>query len=168
MKTSTYKNYENLPLYLNAETISTSPGIAISSAYELMQKKDFPTLKVGNHKLVKKEKVYKWVDENFGNDKRNIAAIWNGTHWRIISRAEWNICLRLSNGEIAVYAYLHCYKSQEIFQYHLSYKTIGNAVDMSKTPVDSLIEKQLIAADLIDVITQKGEKRNRKKNALKS
>ena len=39
MKTPIYKSYEDLPLYLNAETISKALGIAISSAYELMQEK---------------------------------------------------------------------------------------------------------------------------------
>ena len=48
MKTPIYKSYEDLPLYLNAETISKALGIAISSAYELMQEKDFPTFKVGS------------------------------------------------------------------------------------------------------------------------
>ena len=50
MKTPIYKSYEDLPLYLNAETISRALGIAISSAYELMQEKDFPTFKVGKKK----------------------------------------------------------------------------------------------------------------------
>lgn len=55
MKTPIYKSYEDLPLYLNAETISKALGIAISSAYELMQEKDFPTFKVGSRKLVEKK-----------------------------------------------------------------------------------------------------------------
>ena len=32
----------------NADTVAKALGIAISSAYELMQEKDFPTFKVGN------------------------------------------------------------------------------------------------------------------------
>ena len=64
MKTPIYKSYEDLPLYLNAETISKVLGIAISSAYELMQEKDFPTFKVGSRKLVEKEKFRRWVDEH--------------------------------------------------------------------------------------------------------
>ena len=69
MKTPIYKSYEDLPLYLNAETISKALGIAISSAYELMQEKDFPTFKVGSRKLVEKEKFRKWVDEHSGGGK---------------------------------------------------------------------------------------------------
>ena len=73
-------------------------------------------------------------------------------------------CLGLSTGEIAVYAYLMYREDRKTFQCHPSYKTIGNAVGMSKNTVkkyvDSLIEKQLITAESTFVITQKGEKHN--------
>ena len=72
--------------------------------------------------------------------------------------------LDLSAGEIAVYAYLMYCEDRKTFQCHPSYKTIGNAVGMSKNTVkkyvDSLIKKQLIAAELTSVYTQKGERRN--------
>ena len=44
-------------------------------------------------------------------------------------------CLGLSSGEIAVYAYLLRCENRKTFQCHPSYKTIGNAVDMSKNTV---------------------------------
>ena len=73
-------------------------------------------------------------------------------------------CLGLSSDEIAVYAYLMYCEDRKTFQCHPSYKTIGNAVGMSKNTVkkyvDSLIEKQLITAEPTSVITQNGEKRN--------
>lgn len=73
-------------------------------------------------------------------------------------------CLGLSTGEIAVYAYLMYCEDRKNFQCHPSYRTIGNAVGMSKNTVkkyvDSLIEKRLITAEPTSVITQKGEKRN--------
>ena len=73
-------------------------------------------------------------------------------------------CLELSSGEIAVYAYLLRCENRKTFQCYPSYKTIGNAVGMSKNTVkkyvDSLIVKQLITAEPTYVITQKGEKRN--------
>lgn len=65
----------------------------------------------------------------------------------------------LSTGEIAVYAYLMYCEDRKTFQCHPSYKTIGDAVGMSKNTVkkyvDSLIEKQLITAEPTSVITQK-------------
>ena len=39
-------------------------GIAPSSAYELMHKKDFPTLYIGNRMVVPKEKFIQWVEEH--------------------------------------------------------------------------------------------------------
>ena len=73
-------------------------------------------------------------------------------------------CLGLSTGEIAVYAYLMYCEDRKTFQCPPSYRTIGNAVGMSKNTVkkyvDSLIEKQLITAEPTSVITQNGEKRN--------
>ncbi len=69
MKQSNYKSYDELPLFLNADTEAKALGIAISSAYELMQEKDFPTFKVGSRKLVEKEKFRKWVDKHSGVSK---------------------------------------------------------------------------------------------------
>ena len=72
--------------------------------------------------------------------------------------------LGLSTGEIAVYAYLMSFGTMSREPIRPSYKTIGNAVGMSKNTVkkyvDSLIEKQLITAEPTSVYTQKGEKRN--------
>ena len=72
--------------------------------------------------------------------------------------------LGLSPGALAVYSYLMYIEDRTTYQCHASYKTIGNAVGMSKNTVkkyvDSLIEKQLITAEPTSVITQKGEKRN--------
>ena len=73
-------------------------------------------------------------------------------------------CLGLSSGEIAVYAYLmHC-EDRKTFQCHPSYKTIGNAVGMSKNTVrkyvDGLTRKRLITTESTTVYTQNVEKRN--------
>ena len=66
MKGSSYKSYEELPLFLNAETVSQVLGVAPSSAYELMHEKDFPTLRIGNRIVVPKEQFVKWVKEHTG------------------------------------------------------------------------------------------------------
>ena len=66
MKESIYKSYEELPLFLNADTVAKALGIAPSSAYELMHEKDFPTLRIGNRMVVPKEKFIVWVEERAG------------------------------------------------------------------------------------------------------
>ena len=66
MKESTYKTYEELPLFLNADIVAQVLGIAKSSAYELMHEKDFPAIRVGNRMLVEKSKFNAWADEKSG------------------------------------------------------------------------------------------------------
>lgn len=61
MKESTYKTYDQLPLFLNAEMVAKVLGISISSAYELMHETGFPALRVGSRIVVPKEKFIEWV-----------------------------------------------------------------------------------------------------------
>ena len=57
MKSSVYKSYDELPLFLNSDTVAKTLGIAPSSAYELMHEKDFPTLRIGSRMVVPKENL---------------------------------------------------------------------------------------------------------------
>ena len=66
MKESTYKSYDELPLFLNAEMVANALGVSPSSGYELMHEKDFPALKIGNRIVVPKEKFIAWVERNAG------------------------------------------------------------------------------------------------------
>ncbi len=68
MKESVYKSYDDLPLFLNAETIAKLLGISISSSYELMHEKNFPSLKIGSRLLVSKEKFSEWIDKRSGGN----------------------------------------------------------------------------------------------------
>lgn len=61
MKRSHYTNYDQLRLFLNAELVSKTLGIAPSSAYELMHEKNFPTLRIGSRMVVPKDKFIEWV-----------------------------------------------------------------------------------------------------------
>ena len=55
MKPSSYKTYDDLPLFLNTEQVATVLGIAPSSTYELMHQSDFPTLRIGKRIVIPKE-----------------------------------------------------------------------------------------------------------------
>ena len=61
MKESAYKDYDELPLFLNAATVAKVLGVSPSSGYELMHGPDFPVLKVGSRMVVPKEKFVEWV-----------------------------------------------------------------------------------------------------------
>ena len=64
MKESIYKTYDELPLFLNAETVAKVLGVSPSSGYELMHEPDFPILKVGSRMVVPKEKFVVWVSRH--------------------------------------------------------------------------------------------------------
>ena len=66
MKRSDYTNYDELPLFLNAEMVAKVLGISISSAYELMHEANFPALRVGSRIVVPKEKFCQWVELQTG------------------------------------------------------------------------------------------------------
>ncbi len=69
MKISSYKSYDELPLFLNAATIAKVLGVSPSSGYELMHKKDFPVLRVGNRMVVPKEEFIEWVERHAGGQQ---------------------------------------------------------------------------------------------------
>ena len=68
--------------------------------------------------------------------------------------------LGMSAGEIAVYAYLMFRENRKTYQCYPSYRTIGDAVGMSRNTVkkyiDALVEKQLIYAEPTKVTTRDG------------
>lgn len=73
-------------------------------------------------------------------------------------------CLNLSYGEIAVYAYLLYCEDRKTFQCHPSFRTIGDALKMSRNTVSKYVkrleEKQLIRTEPTEVRTASGMKRN--------
>ena len=64
MKESSYKSYDELPLFLNVTMVSKVLGISPSSGYELMHEPDFPVLKIGSRLVVPKEKFVEWVSRH--------------------------------------------------------------------------------------------------------
>lgn len=62
MKESIYKNYDELPLFLNAELVGKVLGVSSTTAYEVMHREDFPSMRVGNRLIVPKEKFREWVN----------------------------------------------------------------------------------------------------------
>ena len=69
MKQSVYHSYDELPLFLSAKNVAELLGVSISSAYELMQERGFPVLKIGNRKVVPKEKFREWVESFTGGGR---------------------------------------------------------------------------------------------------
>ena len=66
MKESEYKSYDDLPLFLNADTVGKVLGVSPASTYELMHESNFPVLRVGSRMVVPKEQFIRWVNERVG------------------------------------------------------------------------------------------------------
>lgn len=64
MKTSQFKDYSELPLFLNVTMVARVLGVSSSTGYELMHEPGFPVLKIGTRMVVPKEKFIKWVEKN--------------------------------------------------------------------------------------------------------
>ena len=62
LKLSKTKNYDDLPLFLNAEKLAKVLGVSISSAYELMHEKDFPSVRIGKRFIVPREDLKTWIE----------------------------------------------------------------------------------------------------------
>ena len=66
MKGSSYKSYDDLPLFLNSEAVAKVLGVSPSSGYELIHEPGFPVLRIGNRMVVPKEQFIQCVKEHTG------------------------------------------------------------------------------------------------------
>ena len=69
MKESTYKRYDELPLFLSAAMVAQVLGISPSSSYALLHSKGFPTLRIGRRMVVPREQFIDWVEQHTGGSR---------------------------------------------------------------------------------------------------
>ena len=62
MKKSMIKNYDELPMFINADLLAELFGVSRASAYELMREKNFPSFRIGKRILVSKENLRTWIE----------------------------------------------------------------------------------------------------------
>lgn len=62
MKKSMIKNYDELPMFINADLLSELFGVSRASAYELMRERNFPSFRIGKRILVSRENLIAWVE----------------------------------------------------------------------------------------------------------
>ena len=61
MKECKYKNYDELPLMLNAKDVSEVLGLSLAGTYELMREKDFPAKRIGKRIIVPRDEFLEWL-----------------------------------------------------------------------------------------------------------
>lgn len=62
MKEYSYKNYDDPPLFLNANLVPQVLGVSPSTTYELIHEPDFPVLRVGGRMVFPKKKFIQRVN----------------------------------------------------------------------------------------------------------
>lgn len=68
MQKSQFTNYDELPLFLNAQLEAQTLGIGRGSAYERMAEKNFPAIRIGSRIAVPKDKFRQWVEQQTGGE----------------------------------------------------------------------------------------------------
>ena len=66
LKQSEFKNYDELPLFLNAKIVAQVLGISAAGAYELLHQEGFPVIKIGSRLVLPKEKFLSGVENQTG------------------------------------------------------------------------------------------------------
>jgi len=61
-----YKSNDELPLTMNARDIAGYLNISLSCAYQVMNSRDFPVLKIGKRRIITKEHFLEWIQNANG------------------------------------------------------------------------------------------------------
>ena len=61
------KNLEELPVGLSPEDVGRILGISRAGAYNLVNSKGFPVLRVGKRLVILKDSFIRWIEENNGS-----------------------------------------------------------------------------------------------------
>ena len=63
MKRSKYNSFNELPLMLTIQDVAGVLGIGLAHAYEVVHRKDFPTITLGSRIILHRDKLMAWIDE---------------------------------------------------------------------------------------------------------
>ncbi len=61
-----FKNNDELPLTMNARDVAGYLNISLSCAYQVMNSRNFPVLKIGKRRIVTKEHFLEWIQNASG------------------------------------------------------------------------------------------------------
>lgn len=57
-----YTSFDEVPLVIGAEQLAAILGISRSGAYQLLRRKDFPTVHIGKRMIVPRDLLIKWLE----------------------------------------------------------------------------------------------------------
>lgn len=66
MRKCRFHSYDELPLMLTVADVADVLGIGLVHAYEVVWRKDFPTITLGSRIIVPRDKFIQWIEEKTG------------------------------------------------------------------------------------------------------
>ena len=63
--------FADIPQVLTAEQLASALQISKSGAYALLNRSDFPTLRIGGRKMVMKKDLLEWLNSRTNRPKKN-------------------------------------------------------------------------------------------------
>ena len=61
-------SFEDLPVILNMKEVADVLGISESGTYDLCRTDSFPSFRIGNRILIKRDKLVEWIDQQRKNN----------------------------------------------------------------------------------------------------
>ena len=62
-----YVTYDEIPLFLDANDVVRILGISKANVYYMFKADGFPTICIGKRKLVRREKLFSWIESQENN-----------------------------------------------------------------------------------------------------
>ena len=62
-----YVTYDEIPLFLDANDVVRILGISKANVYYMFKADGFPTIRIGKRKLVRREKLFSWIESQENN-----------------------------------------------------------------------------------------------------
>lgn len=66
-----YKDIEEIPMIFGPRELSMILGISKNKTYEVVNRYDFPKIRVGRRIIISKKHFLEWMDANFGKERNN-------------------------------------------------------------------------------------------------
>ena len=62
---------DKMPELLSAKDMSEHLGVSLGTCYKLLKQYDFPTTRIGKRKVVTRERLTEWLENNTTGGKNN-------------------------------------------------------------------------------------------------
>ncbi len=62
---------DKMPELLSAKDMSEHLGVSLCTCYKLLKQDDFPTTRIGKRKVVTRERLTEWLENNTTGGKNN-------------------------------------------------------------------------------------------------